>query len=63
VRVLSEKEGTAARIRVLIQSTDGEKTWGTVGVSTDVIEASWEALADSIQYGLWREKRKEMQHE
>lgn len=59
VRVLSEKEGTAARIRVLIQSTDGEKTWGTVGVSTDIIEASWEALADSIQYGLWREKRKE----
>ncbi len=59
VRVLSEKEGTAARIRVLIQSTDGEKTWGTVGVSTDIIEASWEALADSLQYGLWRAKRKE----
>lgn len=63
VRVLSEKEGTAARIRVLIQSTDGEKTWGTVGVSTDIIEASWEALTDSIQYGLWREKRKEKAHE
>jgi len=63
VRVLSEKEGTAARIRVLIQSTDGEKTWGTVGVSTDVIEASWEALADSIQYGLWREKRKKTRRE
>ncbi|MGC8777946.1 MAG: citramalate synthase [Candidatus Caldatribacteriaceae bacterium] len=62
VRVLSEKEGTAARIRVLIQSTDGERTWGTVGVSTDIIEASWEALADSIQYGLWREKRKERAH-
>ncbi len=53
VRVLNEKEATAARIRVLIQSTDGSRTWGTVGVSTDLIEASWEALEDSIQYGLW----------
>lgn len=56
VRVLNEKEGTAARIRVLIQSTDGQETWGTVGVSTDIIEASWQALADSIQYGLWKKK-------
>ncbi len=59
VRVLSEKEGTAAKIRVLIQSTDGERVWGTVGVSTNIIEASWEALADSVRYGLWRKLRKE----
>ncbi|HSV30708.1 MAG TPA: citramalate synthase [Atribacteraceae bacterium] len=56
VRVLNEREGTAARIRVLIQSTDGKKIWGTVGVSTNIIEASWEALEDSIQYGLWDKK-------
>lgn len=54
VRVLSEKEGTAAKIRVLVQSTDGENIWGTVGVSTDIIEASWEALVDSVRYGLWK---------
>ncbi|MCX7729626.1 MAG: citramalate synthase, partial [Candidatus Caldatribacterium sp.] len=58
VRVLSEKEGTAAKIRVLIQSTDGEDVWGTVGVSTDIIEASWEALVNSVRYGLWRRLRK-----
>ncbi|MBC7218337.1 MAG: citramalate synthase [Candidatus Caldatribacterium sp.] len=58
VRVLSEKEGTAAKIRVLVQSTDGENVWGTVGVSTDIIEASWEALVDSVRYGLWKKLRK-----
>jgi len=59
VRVLNEKDGTAAKIRVLIQTTDGSHTWGTVGVSTDVIEASWEALEDSIKYGLWQKTREE----
>ncbi len=54
VRVLNEKEGTAAKIRVLIQTSDGEKEWGTVGVSTNIIEASWNALIDSIKYGLWK---------
>lgn len=58
VRVLSEKEGTAAKIRVLVQSTDGKSTWGTVGVSTDIIEASWEALVDSVRYGLWKRLKK-----
>jgi 2-isopropylmalate synthase len=55
VRVLDESEATAAKVRVLIESAaDGEK-WSTVGVSTNVIEASWEALADSIRYLLWKE--------
>jgi len=57
VRVLNEKEGTAAKIRVLVQTTDGSHTWGTVGVSTDIIEASWEALEDSVKYGLWQKTR------
>lgn len=52
VRVLDEKNGTGARVRVLIETSDGKQSWGTVGVSTNIIEASWEALLDSIAYGL-----------
>lgn len=52
VRVLEEKRGTAAKVRVLIESSDGKDSWGTVGVSEDIIEASWEALVDSIEYGI-----------
>ncbi len=52
VRVLDEKKGTGAVTRVLIVSDDGTKDWGTVGVSENIIEASWEALVDSIEYGL-----------
>ncbi|MDD3629372.1 MAG: alpha-isopropylmalate synthase regulatory domain-containing protein, partial [Actinomycetota bacterium] len=52
VRVLDEKKGTAAVVRVLIESSDGKKSWGTIGVSENIIEASWEALEDSIIYGL-----------
>lgn len=52
VRVLDEKKGTGAVTRVLIESTDGETSWGTVGVSENIIEASWEALVDSVDYGL-----------
>ncbi len=52
VRVLDEKQGTGAVVRVLIESTDGEKNWGTIGVSENIIEASWQALEDSIVYGL-----------
>jgi len=52
VRVLDEKKGTAAVTRVLIESSDHEKSWGTVGVSENIIEASWEALVDSVEYGL-----------
>jgi 2-isopropylmalate synthase len=52
VRVLDTARGTAAVTRVLIDSTDGDRTWTTIGVSDNVIEASWEALADSIVFGL-----------
>jgi 2-isopropylmalate synthase len=52
VRVLDEKKGTGAVTRVLIASDDGVGSWGTVGVSENIIEASWEALVDSIEYGL-----------
>jgi len=52
VRVLDESKGTGAVTRVLIESEDGEKSWGTVGVSENIIEASWEALVDSIDFGL-----------
>lgn len=50
VRVLDEKAGTAAKVRVLIQSQDKAESWWTVGVSENIIEASWLALKDSIEY-------------
>lgn len=50
VRILESNLGTDAITRVHIESTDGEKTWGTVGVSDNVITASWEALVDSVSY-------------
>ena len=56
VRVIDGREGTAARVRVLIQSRDQERIWSTVGVSEDIIEASWQALADSFQYRLSAQK-------
>lgn len=52
VRVLDTQSGTGAITRVLIDSTDHRSTWTTIGVSTNIIEASWQALADSIVYGL-----------
>jgi 2-isopropylmalate synthase len=52
VRVLDEKKGTGAITRVLIVTDDKTNSWGTVGVSENIIEASWEALVDSIDYGL-----------
>jgi len=55
VRVLDENGATAAKVRVLIESSGNGEKWSTVGVSTNVIEASWEALADSIRYLLWKE--------
>lgn len=56
VRVLQEKQGTEAVVRVLIETTDGVKTWGTIGVSPNIIEASWDALVESIEYGLMKER-------
>ena len=59
VRVLTTRDGTQAPTRVLIQSSDGKHTWGTVGVSENIIEASWRALVDSIDYKLLIEEEKE----
>jgi 2-isopropylmalate synthase len=55
VRVVNAKAGTAARVRVVIESRDGTDVWGTVGVSENVVEASWLALADSIEYKLFKD--------
>ncbi len=52
VRILDEHKGTAAVTRVLIDTTDGERTWGSIGVSENLIEASWAALVDSLEYGI-----------
>ena len=52
VRILDPETGTRATTRVLIDSSDGKNHWGTVGVSENIIEASWEALVDSVEYKL-----------
>ncbi len=58
VRVLNEKSGTAAAVRVLVDQKRKTEHWGTVGVSTDIIEASWKALVDGIEYMLFKNKKK-----
>jgi 2-isopropylmalate synthase len=58
VRVLKARSGTSARVRVLIESGDGHNRWGTVGVSENIIEASWQALVDSLVYKLYVDARK-----
>ena len=55
VRVLDEKGGTAAKVRVLIESQDQGDSWSTIGVSENIIEASWQALADSVEYKLLKD--------
>ncbi len=58
VRILEETAGTASQVRVLIESSDGKERWRTVGSSTNIIEASWLALADSIEYWLIKQAGK-----
>lgn len=55
VRVLDSNAATAAKVRVIIESSDGNKNWSTIGVSTNIIDASWKALVDSIEYKLFLE--------
>jgi 2-isopropylmalate synthase len=55
VRSLEETSGTASQVRVLIESSDGKENWRTVGSSTNIIEASWLALADSMEYWLTKQ--------
>lgn len=57
VRVLEGASGTGSRVRVWVESTDGQRTWATSGVSENIIEASWLALVDSLQYELFRRNR------
>jgi 2-isopropylmalate synthase len=52
VRILDERKGTAAVTRVLLDASDGADTWGSIGVSENIIEASWEALVDSLEAGM-----------
>jgi 2-isopropylmalate synthase len=54
VRVVNSEAGTAAKVRVFIQFQDKDKTWTTVGVNENIIEASWKALVDAIQYKLFK---------
>ncbi|MFC1883798.1 citramalate synthase [Thermodesulfobacteriota bacterium] len=61
VRVIDGSEGTAARVRVQIESRDSREIWSTIGVSENVIEASWQALVDSVQYKLLKEQSSSQQ--
>lgn len=56
VRVINSTEGTAARVRVVIESKDNKHVWSTIGVSENVIEASWLALVDSVEYKLYKDE-------
>lgn len=60
VRILEESAGTASQVRVLIESSDGEAEWRTVGSSTNIIEASWLALADSLEYHIFKQASKKV---
>ena len=57
VRVINDRAGTAARVRVVIESMDGDEVWGTVGVSGNMIEASWMALVDAFDHKLAKDAR------
>ncbi|MDA3832357.1 MAG: citramalate synthase [Spirochaetales bacterium] len=60
VRVIDGGKGTPAKVRVLIESRDEDDIWSTIGASEDIIEASWQALADSFQYKLSKERKKQV---
>ena len=58
VRIVNPKAGTAAKVRVVIESRDKDDIWKTIGVSENLIEASWQALVDSVEYKLMKDEEK-----
>jgi 2-isopropylmalate synthase len=56
VRIVDGREGTAAITRVLVDASDGERRWSTLGASPNIVEASWQALADSIEYAMQKKE-------
>jgi 2-isopropylmalate synthase len=56
VRVVNARAETAARVRVVVEWRDGNDTWGTVGVSENIVEASWLALADAVEYKVCKDR-------
>jgi 2-isopropylmalate synthase len=58
VRVVNSNANTAAKVRVLIESSDSSKSWGTVGVNENIIDASWQALSDAVEYKLLNKSKK-----
>ena len=57
MRILDETKGTGAVTRVLIDASDGHEVWGSIGVSENLIAASWDALVDSLEFGMQGERR------
>jgi len=62
VRILRPEEATAAVTRVVIETMDESETWGTIGVSENIIEASWKALIDSVEYKLHKKRGNKIKH-
>ena len=60
VRILDSHDGSAAKTRVLVESSDGNINWDTVGVSANIIDATWLAITDSIEYGLWIKSKEKL---
>jgi 2-isopropylmalate synthase len=60
VRILDGHDGSAAKTRVLVETSDGKTNWNTVGVSANIIDATWLAITDSIEYGLWIKSKQEI---
>lgn len=63
VRILDGHDGSAAKTRVLVETSDGKSNWNTVGVSANIIDATWLAITDSIEYGLWFKSKQEAELE
>ena len=61
VRVIEGSDGTGAKVRVKIDSRDSQEIWSTIGVSENIIEASWQALVDSVQYKLLKDIKEKTQ--
>ncbi len=60
VRIVDSHDGSAAKTRVHVESSDGEISWDTIGVSANIIDATWLAITDSIEYGLWHKSREQL---
>lgn len=62
VRVINSEANTAAKVRVLIETSDSSRRWGTIGVNANIIDASWQALSDAVEYKLVKDADKKTEN-